>query len=196
MKMRVREGSEAPVMVSLHRNAPFFAAWIDIDPHAKERPRVNRKTMNIYTPKPTAQYERALTAAFKELRPVANEGDDLFCQLFFHVDGFKRKDKDNLEKCVLDAGNKVLFADDSQVVAGFQEVLYGVERPGIQIEVSVWREASEVPARSAKNARSKPKVKRTAPLPAGYDVCPTCLRKAKMLAVAECQTCTANRRSI
>lgn len=87
------------------------------EPIAKERPRMNRKTGNVYTPKATKDAERATAWAMRQVRgrrPMFRGEVDV--ELFFGLGGQRRKaDVDNLAKLCLDAASGVLFTDDRQV---------------------------------------------------------------------------------
>ncbi|GAB3863401.1 hypothetical protein GCM10028801_30940 [Nocardioides maradonensis] len=135
---------------------PVFELRVVIDPVAKERPRFNRKTGSSYTPKRTAQYEKDLARAFKAAGAVPrDESEDLEIHCQFGVVGNRRKDIDNLQKCVLDAGNAgVLYADDKQVVRLRGEVEYGVAEGYVALQVF------SLGSRAPSNARSRPRRKK------------------------------------
>lgn len=135
---------------------PIFAIHLAIEPVAKERPRVNRKTGTIYTPSRTAAYERELAKLLKASEPELNQSDDLQVIVRFGVSGQKRKDADNMLKSVLDAANKILYADDSQVTMGSFAVEYGVEAP--YVDLQLFRLETTRPASNARSQKKKPAV--------------------------------------
>lgn len=92
-----------------------------LKPRPKGRPRfVKAKIVNgrfvkghAYTPSSTREYEKQLEWHFRTSCKEPWKGlIDLGIQ--FHTTS--RGDADNLAKAVLDAGNNILFLDDSQVV--------------------------------------------------------------------------------
>lgn len=123
-------------------------------PVAKGRPRFNRESGRAYTPAPTVKYEQLLRLAAGDAmgdRPPL-EGP---LQLHMHVvvpipaSWSKKKqadarsgtlaptskpDWDNFGKCV-DAGNLVIWVDDSQIVDGRVTKVYG-DKPQMRIRVS------------------------------------------------------------
>lgn len=84
-------------------------------PVPKGRPRLTR-TGHAYTPARTVAFERLVrqcaTAAMAGREPVTGR---LAVAIDFAVPDRRRSDIDNLAKGVLDAGNGVLWADDSQI---------------------------------------------------------------------------------
>jgi Holliday junction resolvase RusA-like endonuclease len=105
------------------------------EPVAWQRPRLNRKTGAIFTPKPTINYENAI--AWEARGKGVKFGDrevivytDFFC-------GNKRmKDADNIHKACLDALQKAeVFHDDNQVAEGHYRIFRGVENPRTEIRV-------------------------------------------------------------
>ena len=81
-------------------------------PMPKGRPRVG-KNGNVYTPSATRAYESALAWDFR-----ANFKQVLLGPLSVKITFLtkSRGDIDNLVKAVLDAGNGIAWADDSQIV--------------------------------------------------------------------------------
>ncbi|MCW4115628.1 RusA family crossover junction endodeoxyribonuclease [Aurantimonas sp. MSK8Z-1] len=122
-------------------------------PRGKERPRFSKASGAVYTPQKTQSYEAALKFAAQQVmgdRPPL-EGPlelDIVAVMPVPKSWPKRKradalanrirpiskpDWDNFGK-VLDAGNLVLWIDDSQVVDGRVRKHYG-EKPGMWITV-------------------------------------------------------------
>lgn len=89
-----------------------FTVWGE--PKPKERPRFGRG--RTYTPKKTADAEKAVVSAFKTAHPQFTATiETLRLEIDFHRKGQRAVDLDNLVKLVQDALNGVLYADDAQV---------------------------------------------------------------------------------
>lgn len=123
------------------------------DPVPKGRPRFSRTTGHVYTPEKTARYEDRLAYAAQK----AMEDRKLFeGALFLHMRFFvaipeskskgwkadalgnairptKKPDWDNFAK-VIDALNKVVWVDDSQIVSATVEKFYS-DQPRVEITV-------------------------------------------------------------
>lgn len=80
-------------------------------PQPKGRPRFSRSG-KAYTPTVTRQWEGYLRMCFQLAIKTPLEGDIWVDLVYFTT---SRADVDNLTKAFLDAGNKILFNDDSQV---------------------------------------------------------------------------------
>lgn len=97
---------------------------IDIEPLGKQRPRMSRRG-GVYTPSKTRVYERILAQIFKSKykdSPIES-AVCLNVSFFFKkakssklVFPTKKPDLDNCVKAVKDAGNGILWKDDSQIV--------------------------------------------------------------------------------
>ena len=102
--------------------------FIPIRPLAKERPRATR-TGHVYTPKRTANYEKAVAAAYTG--PMFDASHTIEVALVLTVKGttitvtatknpdFKsslKGDVDNYVKSILDALNGVAWEDDKQII--------------------------------------------------------------------------------
>lgn len=102
-------------------------------PRGKARPRMNRRTGSVYTPKATADYEREIRKAYQEAGgglfdgvPVAIVVDCYFApnkalskrqKALIRGKWYTHKpDGDNVLKSVLDALNGVAYKDDAYVV--------------------------------------------------------------------------------
>lgn len=123
------------------------------DPVAKGRPRFSRKTGHTYTPEKTRRYEDQLAwAAQVEMagRPLLEGPLRLTFLSFIGVPASKSKkwreaalcgeimptgrpDWENLAK-VIDALNRIVWADDSQIVSGQVHKRYS-DRPRTEITV-------------------------------------------------------------
>lgn len=84
------------------------------DPVSKGRPRVTPH--GTYTPEKTKTAEETLGWALKLAWKKQPSTSDFMVGMEFHTKGKRRRDLDNLMKLVLDAGNSIVWADDSQVV--------------------------------------------------------------------------------
>ena len=86
-------------------------------PVAKQRPRMNRKTGNVYTPNETRNYEASVWGYSREAGVKLRPGRVYAIEITFFLSSL-RKDQDNLVKAILDG----MFprakgaADDRQVV--------------------------------------------------------------------------------
>lgn len=117
---------------------------VDGEPQGKARPRFTRYG-KPYTPKKTADYEKAIRAAFKgaggELteypvrvsitayyRIPQSASKRMQAQMMENaVLPMKRPDIDNIGKSVLDALNGIAYKDDAQVCELFVQKLYSRE---------------------------------------------------------------------
>ncbi len=90
-----------------------LALTIPGEPVAKERPRMNRTTGNVYTPKKTRDAEKDLGWALKLAGARVDASSRYGVYLTFRVS--KKIDIDNALKLVLDAGNGIVWKDDIQV---------------------------------------------------------------------------------
>lgn len=115
-------------------------------PQGKARPRFNKSTGCIYTPKETTNYERAIAAAYKRAANGYSFGDravKVVVNAFFvpaKTTKFKqptiKPDIDNVVKAVLDGLNDVAYNDDKQVVDVVAVKSYSPFIPYIAVEVS------------------------------------------------------------
>jgi Holliday junction resolvase RusA-like endonuclease len=95
------------VVVLVHPGAPI----------AKERPRFNRKTGSVFTPRRTKNAEEALAWAIVAARgPRPAFPGAVALVALFYVPARHPKDIDNLLKLVMDAGNQsLIWRDDRNV---------------------------------------------------------------------------------
>jgi len=114
------------------------------EPQGKARPRILRNGRS-YTPKRTAEYERAIREAFLEAggrmteHPVRvsvtayyqipkSVSNRMKAQMRVNeILPTKKPDADNVGKCVLDALNKVAYKDDAQVCVLYVEKYYSYD---------------------------------------------------------------------
>lgn len=91
------------------------------EPVGKQRPRYDKRSGRVYTPKDTKAHEQALRAAATAAVGIGQAVADwaFGVRAVFYVQNHQRKDVDNMLKTVLDGLNKVVFKDDAQV----QEVM-------------------------------------------------------------------------
>lgn len=111
-------------------------AVIEGEPVPWPRSRINRAG-KYYLPRPYAEY-RALVAS--ELRHAYDRPYPLTTRLGVLVGIYRRTmrraDIDNFAKTVLDAGNGIVWADDSQVVSLVARIL--PDPDNARLEVVVW----------------------------------------------------------
>lgn len=127
-----------------------FSLTLDVEPAAKERPRVSPAEYTViggqrvrtrkahgYTPKSTSAYEERVGWLLRQARvKPAGEGD-LGVRAVFYLGGGQEPDADNLVKALLDAGNGIGWGDDRQFVQQVVDVMRGDVRP--RIELTVYR---------------------------------------------------------
>lgn len=129
---------------------------IDGDPFGKQRPRVLR-TGRAYTPKETVAYEMKTIRSFRTAsrgRFYADEGTPVcvVIKACFRIPKntskkqraqmesgeilpMKKPDCDNIQKVVLDALNKLAYADDKQVVSSAVEKRYAKDKPYVLVTI-------------------------------------------------------------
>ncbi len=98
------------------------------EPHSKARPRFNKEG-RAYKDPADAEAERATKDRMRLWwrRPPLTGNVALGC--VFHRSSRQEIDGDNLLKHVCDAGNGLLWVDDSQVTAKYAEIQLDPERP-------------------------------------------------------------------
>ena len=94
----------------------------------KQRPRFNKWTGSIYTPKETVEYENRVRLSFNRIKPSGYkviEKQAVLVEVIVHMKKSKsckyihpviKIDLDNVIKSILDALNKVCYKDDKQVI--------------------------------------------------------------------------------
>lgn len=95
-----------------------FETVLEGNPRPKERPR--RGKYGFYTPKQTQMAEKEIKehlAALLEENGLPEKDDEHWfgVTLRFYTGSKRRVDLDNLAKLVLDASNKLVWADDCQI---------------------------------------------------------------------------------
>lgn len=119
---------------------------IPITPVAKGRPRLGR--YGVFTPDKTRQYESELKALMRsKLTSNALLAGPLYLSVRFILLKPKRPkhksepigkpDLDNFWKAIADAGNGILWLDDSQIVETYARKLFDVSGAGPRIEIEV-----------------------------------------------------------
>ncbi len=128
---------------------------VEGEPQGKARPRFSRRSGTVYTPSKTARYEKKIRQAFLaaggkmipegsyaivimnayfEIPKSYVKGKRLACER-----NIKRPDKkpdiDNVVKVVLDALNKVAYADDKQVIEVFCRKWYSRSSGFITVQI-------------------------------------------------------------
>lgn len=130
------------------------------EPASKARARVTGKEnkRRAYTPAKTRDAQDAIAWAFRRARPGWGlpdpEGTYGVYAVFFAGD-HRRRDGDNMIKLVLDACNKVVWADDSQASETLTRVVRGAREPHSMIVIYRALQTGEPPsARGRKRAVS------------------------------------------
>lgn len=120
------------------------AVTIPLDPTPKARPRLGARG-GTYTAPTSARAEAAVKLLLKTgMRGGKAVTGAVAVDLAFRCKDHHRRDIDNLTKLVLDAGNRIVWADDAQVVELHARVTRGSAEPGTDILVR--RVPSQVPA--------------------------------------------------
>lgn len=126
--------------------------FVDHEPQPQPRQRFSMKTGRAYTPKthPVNAFKESVKDAFRWSRGEMLTGPVSMSMLFLMPRPQRiiwktkpmprmwyegKKDRDNLEKAVMDALNGLAYLDDKQVVTGPVHVAYaaGSESPGVVI---------------------------------------------------------------
>jgi crossover junction endodeoxyribonuclease RusA len=87
-------------------------------PQGKQRPRLG-KGGRVYTPAPTRRYEQSVGAAFlvaAKGRNRATYAGPIELHITCTFSDHRRRDLDNVIKCVADGLNGIAYADDCQIV--------------------------------------------------------------------------------
>ncbi len=106
------------------------------EPVPKQRPRLGRNG-RVYTPGSTKDHQRELADLVRS-RLVGAEPDGEWAygiRAVFYVQTHQRKDVDNMLKTVLDAMNRLIFCDDSQVKELMGWSVYDGESPRTEFVV-------------------------------------------------------------
>lgn len=109
-----------------------FELEIPGEPKSKARPRIGAG--GAFTPKSTKAHETLLRAHFMGLVPSPLR-ESLSVEAIFYRSNRQRVDLDNMLKALLDAGNKLLWEDDSQIVQVSARLEYDPARPRTFIKV-------------------------------------------------------------
>lgn len=103
-------------------------------PVPKGRPRTGHGV--TYTPKRTVEAEESLGWTMRGSRPAGWALVEFYAiECRFFMPTFARIDFDNLLKLVMDAGNTILWNDDTQVVEAHSYVVRGDPRPRTELKV-------------------------------------------------------------
>ena len=117
--------------------------FIPITPVPKGRPRFSRQG-HAYTPGKTRDYEEAVQFFMRSKYRGKPLEDALAVKMFFHLPRPKsskrrfpvcRPDIDNFQKAIMDAGNGILWKDDSQIVHIIVSKIYAPGESGIRVVV-------------------------------------------------------------
>jgi Holliday junction resolvase RusA-like endonuclease len=113
------------------------------EPQPKQRPRVVADGRRTYTPAATVKAEQRLTWHFRQAYPgvQADEVTRFGLRVVFHVRSGRPVDIDNRVKLCLDALNKIVWKDDSQIDELHALVVHRALQPKTVIEIfrSAWR---------------------------------------------------------
>ena len=102
------------------------------DPVPAPRPRVTEH--GTYMPKEYVAHKDGLGWRFKE-RVKRPEPGPLVVTLEFHRKNRRKVDLDNLEKTILDAGNGILWKDDSQIMEMHSKKVLGSRIPRVEVRL-------------------------------------------------------------
>jgi Holliday junction resolvase RusA-like endonuclease len=126
--------SPTPAVIPTVADPRTVTFVVEGQPIPKERPRVVNG--HAYTPARTRNWETAVAwCARMAMGPKKPMTGDLVVTLEFRRKGKLRADCDNMIKGVIDAGNRVLWHDDKQVVEIHAKVCYGSDQPGVAVMV-------------------------------------------------------------
>lgn len=125
----------------------MIVIFVDIEPSPAARPRTNFKTGAIYNTPKYRDYLRTLAIEFRRVMKTEKPLDGpLWLDIIFCMPLPKKQVRDyptckpdlsNLIKAVEDAGNKILWNDDSQIVELSARKIYDskTDRGGIYLNV-------------------------------------------------------------
>jgi Holliday junction resolvase RusA-like endonuclease len=114
------------------RRVTDLVVWIPGNPQPKQRPRTVKG--GTYTPKETVEAEERIRWHLKAARAKRMDGPIALEAHFYRKDK-RRVDADNLLKTLLDACNKFLFSDDSQIVEMHVYLERDHDQPGTWLKV-------------------------------------------------------------
>lgn len=121
-------------------DAPAIVFVIQGKPQGKQRPRLGKGGC-VYTPTATRRYERSIAWAAAAGRPRGwRLSGAVSVEVCCYFSDARRRDVDNVLKCVLDGMNGVAYHDDSQVVLA--NVAKALDREHPRTEVVVRQAAS------------------------------------------------------
>lgn len=103
-------------------------------PQPKERPRFNRATGKVYTPKATKVYEQKVVAEALAARCPLHRGHLAVSIALFWPDK-RRRDVDNGVKAILDGLNGRAWRDDAQIVQLLVTKRYDKENPRAEVVI-------------------------------------------------------------
>jgi Holliday junction resolvase RusA-like endonuclease len=107
---------------------------MDCDPLPAPRPQVTKR--GTFYPRAYTEHAELLGWRMRKAfgRRDAETGA-LGMIAYFVVSKRHRRDRDNFLKTVQDAGNGILWADDHQIVEGFERVFWDPKRPRTELLV-------------------------------------------------------------
>lgn len=129
--------------MSVTAPAALYRLTVPGEPVPKARPRVDPRTMRIYTPATTVKAEHNLGWRFKQAYPgIEPDAVTRFgVRVIFHCHWEGSGDVDNKIKTVLDALQGVVYANDKQVDEIHALIVHRAIQPRTEIEIfrSAWR---------------------------------------------------------
>jgi len=121
------------VPAAIPKESVIVAVTIPGDPVTKARPRFFRG--HAYTPKRTRAGEQVLKTYFMTSFREKPLTGDVGISVIFRCAVRQRRDTDNMLKAVLDAGNGIIWFDDSQVVEIHSRKIFDSPEPSTDVIV-------------------------------------------------------------
>ena len=102
-------------------------------PQGKQRPRLGKH--GVYTPKATKRYEQSIAWGYLATRSGMISGP-VRLRVECYFPDLRRRDIDNVVKCIMDGLNGIAYKDDSQVVELSASSKLDRDRPRTVVTVS------------------------------------------------------------
>lgn len=117
---------------------PILKVCVEGEPVSKARPRLGRGG-HTYTPRETTEAEQVIGLMIKTAMGRSGMSVDADSEFILNIEFYtakkRRKDIDNCLKAVMDAGNKILYKDDSQVCGVWTRSYVLSDAPRTEIQV-------------------------------------------------------------
>jgi Holliday junction resolvase RusA-like endonuclease len=127
-------------------------------PVGKERPRVNRKTGGVYTPRKTKIYERHVgqmaasaiySLGFPDRKSWPLESGQVIVNFWIYMStaleqAHEAPDADNVVKAVADGMEKVVYKNDRQVIPRVWKFSYNEPSPRVELTITRAKDDSGV----------------------------------------------------